>query len=189
MPSAAGMHPDDIRHPEHPPEPLLERFGVHRLHYLVLANHALGRNHIAEIRPRERLAGDIREHDPIAPGKHQLPLERRSRLTHQRGIGLQQPANPERVLLRLLQRIRLPHLAPIDLKRGRKPVHRPDVLQLPVLHLDHQQAAPRMQNQKIRMLGPRADRHVVPTYVVVFEMGFQPPGPPRRHRIHRAYWR
>src|SRR3990172_7633451 len=88
-----------------------------------MANHALGRNHVAEIRPRERLAGDIREHHPIAPGKRELPLKRRPRLTHQRGIGLQQPANPERVLLRLLQRIRLPHLAPIDLKRGREPAH------------------------------------------------------------------
>ena len=51
-------------------------------------------------RPRERLARDIREHHPIAPGKRELPLQRRSWLTH----------------------------------------HRPDVLQLPVLHLDHQQA-------------------------------------------------
>ena len=111
-----------------------------------MANHALGRNHIAEIRPGERLAEDIREHDPIAPGKRELPLKRRSRLTHQRGIGLQQPANPERILLRLLQRIRLPRLAPIDLRRGREPVHRPDVLQLPVLHLDHRQAAPGMES-------------------------------------------
>lgn len=38
---------------EHPPEPLLERLRVHRLHHLVLADHALGRDHVAEIRAFE----------------------------------------------------------------------------------------------------------------------------------------
>ena len=142
--------------------------------------------HPDEIRPRERLAGDIREHHPIAPGKHQLPLKRRSRLTHQRGIGLQQPANPVRVLLRLLQRIRLPHLAPIDLQRGREPVHRPDVLQLPVLHLDHQQAAPGME----KMTTPSSPSVLIgdPGFVlIVFEMGFQPPREAAFAGGHPAY--
>jgi hypothetical protein len=44
-----------------------------------------------------------------------------------------------------------------------------------------------MENQKIRMLVPRADRHVVPAHVVVFEMGFQPPREAAFAGGHLAY--
>jgi hypothetical protein len=45
-----------------------------------------------------------------------------------------------------------------------------------------------MKNQKIRMLVPRADRHVVPAHVVVFEMGFQPPREATFAGGHPAYY-
>ena len=62
------------RHPEHPPEPLLKRFRVHRLHHLVLANHALRRNDLPQIGQRESVARDIRKNHAIAPWANQLAL-------------------------------------------------------------------------------------------------------------------
>jgi len=67
-------HPAAKRHPEHPPEPLLKRLRVHRLHHLVLANHALGRNDLPQIGQRESVARDIRKNHAIAPWANQLAL-------------------------------------------------------------------------------------------------------------------
>ena len=122
-------------------------------------------------------------------------LKRRTLITHQRGIGIQQPANPERVLCRLLQRIRRPHLAPIDPKRGRELVLRPDVLQFPVLRLDYQQAAPGMK----KMATPSSPKEGRPRndlvggrdpgfVLIVFEMGFQPPREAAFAGGHPAYY-
>jgi len=127
------------------------------------------RQHVGESGSFEPVAGDVGEHHAIAVGEGELTLVLQARRIDQLRILAKQFGDGMDVLPRLLQRAghQLVPSAGIDGEARR--VRVPDRFQAPVLYLQHQDAAGRMQDQEVRVLVARADRHVVPAQIVVFE--------------------
>lgn len=134
------------------------------------------------------LAGDIGEHHPIAPRETELAFVLSGGLL-QVFIALQFLDGGERTLAGLLQRIGDGlqaiggedfHITGRDLFEG---------IQLPVLHLQKQQATTGMKNDVIRIAPVAPHRGVVPDGVVILQQRFQPlPQAPlaRGHTAHSA---
>ena len=160
---------------EHAPQLALQVFGAHRLEHFVLAQHALRLDGVAQLRTFELLARDVRKHHAITPGEGQLAVVVALRL-HQLRVALERVHNLVRVLARLLQRVddTLGNTVRDDLPG--LPVGALDRGEPPVLDLQHQQAAARMDHHEIRVREPGADRNVVPQPVVVVEFLLQPLG-------------
>lgn len=174
-------HPVDLRQGEgagkdvgeHVPEALLEGFGVGGLGHLVLEEHALRIEDVGEIGLLELAPGDAGEHHAPAPRHDQLARMGRAGALAQQRVLFQQQVDFEDVGAGLQQGIgdgleavlgMQPHLARGDGFQGG---------QLPVLDLQHQDAATRMQYDEIRIARLGADRDVAPAEVVVFEQFFQ----------------
>lgn len=162
---------------EHPPEPFLEVQGIDRLGHLVLADHQPAGEDEALLLLRKRaielLAGDVRQHHPVAVGEGELPPIGPVRIA-ELGILGQLVHDGHRVLAGLLQRVRDCLHRAIHQDFRRDLVDAADRIELPVLHLQQEQATGWMEDEEIRMMPLRADRDVEPAEVVVFQMGFQP---------------
>ena len=161
----------------HGPQPLLKSFGIDAFDHLVLADHQVRRNGLLQARRLELLAGDVGEHHAMAPRERQLALERAAAFDQLR-VALQCVDHLDGAVPRLLQRAHddLGLAVGDDLEtlaRGAA-----DGVQAPVLHLQHQGAAARVQHHEIRPRLLGADGHVPPEQVVVFQLLLQPLGQP-----------
>ena len=94
----------------------------------------------------------------------------------QRRVALQHHADLERIGAGLQQRVVLLDQAAIGHQGELGAVGVADGVGLPVLHLQHQQAATGMEDDEIGVALFQADRHVVPDQVVVLELLLQPLG-------------
>jgi hypothetical protein len=178
-------HPVDLRQREyaahqrreHAPQPALEVLGVDAVGHLVGTYDAVRIDRRVQPRALELPPRDVREDCAVAPreaqralgaafGRHELRITRQ-RIDHLVRVvaGLLDRVDDG---LRLAARHDLPGLL----------VGLGDGLEAPVLHLQDQQPAARVQHDEIGMRLSGADRHVVPDEVVVVELLFQPLGQP-----------
>ena len=156
-------------HLEHRPQAHLEGLGVHRLGHLVLADRQARVDHLAEIGLVEGLAADVGEHHPVAPRQDQLTLIP-ARLDHEQGVAGEQIHDRHGIGPGLLEGIGLLLEPVIGQQADRGPVDPLDLVPLPVLDLQHQQAAAGVQQDEVRMPLAWTERDVVPAQVVVLEL-------------------
>jgi hypothetical protein len=145
------------------------RLGVHRLRHLVFADRQGGVDHLAQIGLVEGLAADVREHHAIAPGQDQLALVPALPRPKQ-GISLEQVDERRRVGPRLLEGIGLLLEPPVGQQAHRRAVDALDLVPLPVLYLQDQQAPARVQQDEVRMPLAWTERDVVSAQVVVLQL-------------------
>ena len=161
------------RHQEHVPEPLLELLRVHALGHLVAADHASRRQEVLQLHLLELVAGDVGQHHAEAPRHQQLAGAFVARRVAQRRVLLQQADDLHRVVARLAQRVGFGHPAPFGIDDGAVAVDLRQGVRLPVLDLQHQEPAGRVQHHEVRMPVARPDGHVVPAQVLVIELVVQ----------------
>ncbi len=125
--------------------------------------------HLLEIGLVELLARDIGEYGPEAERKNGSAHEAMTGWKQQLPIPLQRAHDLERIFARLLQRTALPHDAATRQQFDFCLVGRRDRFQAPVLHLKHEQAVRRVNDDKVRMPTARAYREIVPNDSVLFE--------------------
>lgn len=172
---------------KHVPQALLEVLGADALGHLVLADHALRQQHLTQVGLLKLGAGDVAEHDAVAPGKAELAGMRVALLTDEGRIPLQQLDHSVGIDAGLLEGIGGALEARGRDEHGAELVDALQVLQLPVLDLQHQDAAARVQDQEVGMRAAGADGHVVPEQVVVLELGLQALGQAAFARGHPGF--
>jgi len=125
--------------------------------------------HILEIGLIELLARDIGEYRPEAERKNGSALEAMTGWKQQLPISLQRSHDLKRIFASLLQRTAFPNGATTRQQFDFCFVGRDYRLQSPVLHLKHEQAVRRVNDDKVRMPTVRAYREIVPNDSVLFE--------------------
>ena len=160
---------DAARKRQHAPQAFLEGFGIDAFGHFVLADDAVGFDDFAEVGALELLAADVGKHDAVAPREEQRALHA-SAIDGQLRVALQKVADFVGVLPGLFERVGDALEAVGGQDAGALAVDFPDGVELPVLDLEHQQAAARVENDEVGMHVARAERYVVPEQPVVFEL-------------------
>ena len=128
-----------------------------------------------EVGAVELLAADVGEHDAVAPGEEQRALHAPA-VDGELRVALQQIADFVGVLPGLFERVGDALEAVGGQDAGALAVDVADGVELPVLDLQHQQAAARVEDDEVGMHIARAEGYVVPEQPVVFELAFKAQG-------------
>ena len=150
---------------EHVPQAALQVFGLHGFQHFVLAQHALRLHGVVQLGVCELLAGDVGQHHAVAPRKRQLALVRACAL-HQLWVALQGVDHLVGVLACLLQRAGHGFGHAVG---GDDPLRLVGLLdggELPVFHLQDEDAAAGVEDAEVGVGALGAHGHVVPEQVV-----------------------
>jgi hypothetical protein len=147
---------------KHSPETVLKRRRCRRVRHFVRADDALLRDHLAELRLLELLPRHERQHDAIGPREEQLAGVMVVLGADERGVALEEIGYALGQLTALLERVQRPHETAFRLQRGLRAIHRVNLVDVPILDLEHEQTATRIEDDEIGMTCLAADRDVVP---------------------------
>jgi len=155
---------------------LLKGFRVGRFDHLVLKDNALRVEHVMQVGAFELATGDVGQHHAPAPRHDQLARARRAFALAQQWIFLQHHVDFFDVGVSLLHGVGDGLDATAGMQGDLAVGHALDGGELPVLDLQHEDAATRMQHDEVGVAGFGAYRDVAPAEVVVFQQLFQPLG-------------
>src|SRR5690606_15995111 len=145
---------------EHVPEALLKHFWIDALGHLVLTDHEMLGNDLAEIGALELLSGDLGKDDTETPREEKLPSMAMFSRREQSRVALEPLRDRHRVLPRLLEGTSLPLQSSQRHQVNGLGCNRVNRIELPVLHLYDQKPSARMQDDEVRMLVAAPDRHI-----------------------------